>query len=374
MLSGDTVLATGRKGVFHGVLAELARHFDRIDVIGPRPAAPVTTRALFGNVFLHPNPRGRLAQIGHVLRTARALIEERPYAICTSHDYGLFLNGIAAARLARETGLPYLSEIHHVPGHPRAVDLRERLEVVLNRWYARFAARRAVAIRVVNRIEMPRLLASFGVPAAKVRVIPSLYLDTDAFRPDPSVAKDVDVVLCGRLVKNKRFDLALDAVARLKERGRPVRVLLIGDGPLKGALLGRAARRSIAAQIEHVPYLDTTADLARAYARARVLVCTSASEGGPRVTCEAMACEVPVVSTPVGVMPERIEHGVNGLLCDWDADDVADCIARVLDDPAAAAAMGARGRAAVLPFERRAMLANYADELKKLAAQARGAR
>ena len=44
MLSGDTVLATGREGVFFGVLEELSRHFGRIDVISPPAGGAVVTR------------------------------------------------------------------------------------------------------------------------------------------------------------------------------------------------------------------------------------------------------------------------------------------------------------------------------------------
>jgi glycosyltransferase involved in cell wall biosynthesis len=371
MLSGDTVLATGRQGVFFPVLEEMARHFDRIDVISPPPGGPITTRSLFGHVFLHPNPRGRLSQIGHILSTARTLLRERPYLLITSHDYGTFYNGIAAYRLKREFGVPYVSELHHVPGFPRPADLRERIEVPLNRIYARFAARHAVAIRVVNRVEMPTLLKRFGVPEDKIRVIPSLYLDVDVFTPQPPRVKDCDVLLVGRLVKNKRFDLVLDAVGRLRRAGRTVSIKLVGEGPLKAALFAQAERLGIRDQLRHVAFLPTANDLADAYRAARMLVCSSTSEGGPRVTCEAMACEIPVLSTPVGIMTELVNDGVEGRLFAWDVDALAEQIAWVLDHEAEAAAMARRGRAAVLPFERRAMIANYAHRLIELAAEAR---
>ncbi|MBL8767042.1 MAG: glycosyltransferase family 4 protein [Planctomycetes bacterium] len=371
MLSGDTVLATGRQGVFFPVLEEMARHFTRIDVISPPPGGAITTRSLFGNVHLHPNPRGRLRQLGHILTTARALLRERPYLLITSHDYGLFYNGIAAYRLHREFGVPYVSEIHHVPGFPRPADLRERLEVPLNRIYARFAAKHAVAIRVVNRVEMPTLLRSFGVPDAKIRVIPSLYLDVDVFTPTPARAKDCDVLLVGRLVKNKRFDLVLDAVGRLKRAGRDVRIKLVGEGPLKAELFEQATRLGLRDRLEHGAFLPTANDLADAYRGARMLVCSSTSEGGPRVTCEAMACAIPVISTPVGIMTELVHVGVEGRLFSWDVDELATHIAWVLDHESDARAMAERGRAAVLPFERKAMIANYATRLIELAAKAR---
>lgn len=366
MLSGDTQLATGRQGVFHGVLEEMARHFDRIDVISPPPAGPITTTTLFGRVHLHPSRRAKWQQLQHVLETGSRLLGERPYRIITSHDYGFFYNGMAAYQLHRRFKTPYLSEIHHVPGHPRPANLRERLDLPLNRVYARFAARHAVAIRVVNRTEMPALLRSFGVPVEKIQVIPSLYLDLERFRPQ-AVAKRFDLILCGRLVANKRFDLVIEALGQLKEEGRRLKVHLVGEGPLREELLSRAVVLGVADWIEHTRFLDTADDVARAYNEARMLVCSSTSEGGPRVTCEAMACATPVISTPVGIMPELVRSGSNGYLFDWQAAALAGHIARLLDDEALARRIGEAGREAVLPFERQRMIRNYAEQLLRLA-------
>lgn len=370
MLSGDTQLATGKRGVFFGVLEILARHFARIDIIAPRPDGPVTTRELFGNVFLHPGECSRAKQISHILTVAHALHRERSYAIATSHDYGFFYNGIAAYRLKKQYGLPYLSEIHHVPGHPLAASMRERLDKALARVYVPFAARHAAAIRVVNRVEMPKLLASWGIPANRVRVIPSLYLDHAVFRP-LSVPKRFDLIAVGRLVANKRFDLVIDALARVRAMGRVVSLLLVGSGPLEADLLARARRLGVAEWIRHERFLATPDDLARAYAESKVLICASTSEGGPRVTCEAMACETPVISTPVGLMAELIHDGTNGLLFRWDVDELASSIVALLDDDEKRADMGRRAREAVTPFERESMIGGYASALLELAASAK---
>src|SRR6185503_10592412 len=95
------------------------------------------------------------------------VIERDRPALIVSHDYGWFYNGLAAARLSRRSGVPYLSELHPVPGHPIAADTRERFDRAVARRYVRWARSRARAFRVVNQGEMVPLLESWGVPRAQ---------------------------------------------------------------------------------------------------------------------------------------------------------------------------------------------------------------
>lgn len=369
MLSGDRELATGRRGVFHGVLAEIASRFDHVDVITPAPRGPVRVLRPFENVRLHPCPGGRARRMRHILQTASEIRRERNVRLVASHDYGLFVHGRAAMRLRRLYGWPFVSEIHHVPGYPRPAGLAERLEFLLARWYVGRARDEAVAFRVVNRVEAPALLRRLGVPDDKIRVVPSLYLDLERFSFGAGEPL-YDVLMVGRLVPNKRFDLVLRAAALLLERGRPLRLRLIGEGPMERRWLGLAARLGLAGRLRHDRYLESVDDLVEAYRTARVLVCASTSEGGPRVTCEAMACGTPVVTTPVGLMPEIVEDGVSGFLFRWDPRDLARAIERILDDERLARSIAREARRRVEPFERSRTLTGYASFLRGLAEEA----
>ncbi|HJO07510.1 MAG TPA: glycosyltransferase family 4 protein, partial [Chloroflexota bacterium] len=114
-------------------------------------------------------------------------------------------------------------------------------------------------------------------------------------------------------------------------------------------------------------WVETPDDLADCYRRSRLLLCTSYSEGGPRVVLEAMACATPVVSTPVGVVPELIEDRLTGRLVDWEPADIATAILEVLGDPTAAARMARLAHEAVQPLDRRVTLDDYADAYVRLA-------
>jgi glycosyltransferase involved in cell wall biosynthesis len=360
LVSGDIALAQGRAGVFYETLRRLGPYWDRIDVLCPR-APGAAPRVVHGNVFVHPAPCHRALQVPWLQRAGGALLRERPYGLIVSHDYGVFYNGVASWLLSRRFGVPFVSEIHHVEGYPRAATFRERVYRGLAKAYIRWVRRRAVAIRTVNRHEVPELLRRLGVPEERILVLPSLYLDLDVFRPRPDEPKRYDVLFVGRLAANKGLPTILDAVDRVRRLRPGVRLGILGEGPLRPELDRRVAGLGHGANVEIVDRVATVSDVARVYARARMLVCASTAEGGPRVVVEAMACAVPVVSTPVGVVAELVRDGENGLLFRWDAGELAARIGLLLGDEALRLRLGEAGRQAVQGFEADAAIGRLAS-------------
>jgi glycosyltransferase involved in cell wall biosynthesis len=379
MVSGDRQVAIGEKGPFYSMQRAFSRYFERIDVLCPRPDAPVTVETIFDRVHFHPARCGRSKMAKYIVEKGRELVREHGAELIVSHDYGWFYNGVGSARLSRLTGVPYVSEIHHVPGHPVAANWRERFDKHVARRYVRWARDRAIKFRVVNTGEMPALLAAWGVPREQILVLPSLYIDLEVFAPlsrgsEPVFGSggsepvfDQDVVFVGRMVGNKGLDKIVDALARLARDGKPQRALFVGKGVLAGATRERARKRGLSELVRFVEWLESPRDLAEIYRRSRVCVCASTCEGGPRFTVEAMACGTPVVSTPVGVMSELLEKGDAGVLCGFDAESLAAALERVLSDETARAAMGERAHAGVQRFEYARTIRGYAEGLSALA-------
>lgn len=367
MLSGDRDVAAGRRGPFYYTLEGLSREFDRIDVLTPnvRQAQP---RTLHGGVHVHPSPGGRLWHARWLVRRARALAAERRYHLIVSHDYGIFSNGIAAARLSGRIGVPYVSEIHHVPAHPRRAQWWESAAKLGYRAYVRFAAPRARAIRVVNRDQVPELLRRWGVPAEKILVLPSAHVDREVFRPGDD-SRPYALGFVGRLVANKGLDYLVKLFASVAGDDPESRFLVVGDGPEANALQRRLSTAGIEDRVDRIAWVDGPDDLAALYRQMEALACTSRSEGGPRVCLEAMACGTPVFSTPVGVMPEIIDHGVNGWLLPWNAKAGGDLVAQVRRAHEALAGAGAAARRATEPFTRERILSAYARAYRDLAAE-----
>ena len=105
--------------------------------------------------------------------------------------------------------------------------------------------------------------------------------------------------------KVKRYEMALEIAARLKEHGLEMEVLAVDPN-------GET--------------LKTRAEMIDWYNSGRIFVCTSIMEGVPNTILEAAACGCSIVSTPVGIVPEFIKHGLNGYVVQPTVDAFVEAI------------------------------------------------
>lgn len=355
MISGDTALGQGREGAFYHMLSRFARYWERIDVICPRASGSVP-RVVFGNVHVHPSSNHKAMQYFYVLRAGHDLLSQHQHDLIVSHDYGFFYNGIAAARLSKQTRTPYVSEILHIEGYPRSTSLLHSLYRQLAMLYIRWAAPQAAAFRVMNRVEMPEVLRRLGVADAKILVLPAIYIDFDMFRPMPDQPKRYDVIFVGRLAANKGVLTIIDALSQIKD----ATLCIVGEGPLRAAIDQRIQTLGLGDRITIIDRANSTHEIACLYNQSQMLVCASTAEGGPRVTVEAMACGVPVISTPVGVMRELITDGENGLVFHWNETELAQKIRLLRENGALRARIAEVGRQSVQLLQADAVIEDYA--------------
>lgn len=179
----------------------------------------------------------------------------------------------------------------------------------------------------------------------------------------------VTVVAIGRLSPEKGFGILLDAMARLRDAGVPVRLRLVGDGPERAALTAAIARLSLGEHVTLVGELPPAA--VREELRGADIFCLpSFSEGLPVSIMEAMAAGVPVVATWIAGIPELAVDGVTALTVPpARADALADALQRLADDPALAGELAQAARARVEAQHDQASNGRaMADLLRRLAA------
>jgi glycosyltransferase involved in cell wall biosynthesis len=148
------------------------------------------------------------------------------------------------------------------------------------------------------------------------------------------------VTVVGTTCERKgQLDL-LRAAATLGRHGsRRLRIHVVGarPGPYLEALKAFARRERLGG----VMFVEETPRVLEYYRMTDVFVCTSHEESFPRIILEAMACELPIVSTNVHGIPEALTHDVNALLVEpGDVPALAAGVARLLDDSALAQRLG----------------------------------
>jgi hypothetical protein len=182
--------------------------------------------------------------------------------------------------------------------------------------------RRFMAIHVPSRI----LHAIFHELHPAVFYTPH-GVDTEVFRPRPAGPLSSPV---GELV----LGWAGSLTNHPGKRGVDDFILPALEG-LKGVTFRLAAREE---------KWRTQEEMVEFYQGLDALICASRTEGGPHPLLEASACQIPVISTRVGLAPELIEHGKNGLLIDRTVKAIRGAVMRLRDDQELRLQMGLRAR------------------------------
>ena len=270
----------------------------------------------------------------------------------------------------------------------------------------RFLYNRADRIVTVSRDLMPELVG-MGVDPARLETINNGFdfaaIEAAAAAPlDPADAAlfgDMPVLITvGRLASQKNHARLLAAFAALRAT-RPARLVLVGDGELRGALVAQARALGLgvwdraagdgspaAPDVVFTGARDNVFNLVRA---ADLFVLSSDFEGFPLALCEAMASGCAVVSADCPTGPREIispdsalpatgitrpEHGPYGVLLPLvdgpaGAQCWAEAIARLLDDPAERARLQRAGRDRIGGLSNDRTMAKWVDLIDRLCAQ-----
>lgn len=184
-------------------------------------------------------------------------------------------------------------------------------------------------------------------PQAKVRVIPN-PINVPTLQTNHSQTRSPHKLLfLGRLGKRKGVYDLLQAAATLVSHHPQLRLLLGGDGELD-AVRAQAEALGIGGHVELLGWVSG-ADKSRLLNEAAIYVLPSYNEGLPMSVLEAMAYGLPIVSTPIGGIPDAVRDGKEGyLVAPGDVEALADRLDRLLTDVALRAHMGEAAHARAL--------------------------
>jgi len=289
----------------------------------------------------------RLKVMGsYMMAQARATINEgRAFRAHLVHAHWAIPTGPAAVLAARRLGLPCVITMH---GGDVYVNPAQGYDFP-TRWYVRpflrWTLRNADGLTAITEDCRQHALRA-GAPAEKIHLVLN-GADLRRFSPDHSEERPYGqrmIFACRQLFPRKGIRFLIRAAAELKRRFPDLKLVLAGDGFERPDLEQLAAGLGIGADTVFLGWVPN-AELPRYYRAAAVSVIPSLEEGFGIPAAEAMGCEIPVVASDAGGLPEVVEHEVTGLIVPRGDDHaLAEAISRLLVDEALRRRMGQAGR------------------------------
>jgi glycosyltransferase involved in cell wall biosynthesis len=245
-----------------------------------------------------------------VLPQLQAVVDDFQPDIIHSHDYKA---SFFATRLCRANEILRIATSHGWTGHKWR---EKRLLYPADK----LMLRRFPAVIAVSG-EIRDTLLRWGAHPDRVAVVLN-GVDADHYRADESIRCRMrerfgfgpdHIVLgaVGRAEHQKRFDLLIEAFARLRPQHPEFRLVIAGDGSLLESLRADVKHKGLQDSCSVVGHCPDMIDTYQAF---DMLVQSSDYEGTPTVVVEAMALRIPVVATDAGGTGQLIEDGRHGLL------------------------------------------------------------
>ena len=269
------------------------------------------------------------------LRLAGYLSNERPSALLSTRERA-GRQALYARRLAR-SAVRILVRV----GTHNSVSLQQRnlVQRFLRRRALAFTYRRVDGIIAVSRGVAADLAAASGLPPERIVTLNNPTVPEDV-RERAAVAvahpwlqpgAPPVIMALGRLARVKDYPTLLQAFARLRATA-PLRLMILGDGNQRGAILDLASHLGVAADVALPGFVANPYSY---LSKATLFVLCSRREGSPNALIEALAVGTPVVATDCPSGPgEILDHGrIGRLVSVGDVEGLAGAMKATLDRP-----------------------------------------
>jgi len=335
----------------------------RVEVVALEPDGPLAVELDNAGVTLHACPRRWRWDLAPARGIARLARDGRFDVLHTS----LFLPNFYG-RLAR---------LRHRP--PVVISsLRSTGIEGLPRYVAEVLLAPLCDLIIANSDAGRRDLVSRGVARRRIVVVRN-GLDLGRFAALPALdgsPREAPLIgMVAQMEPRKDHEGLVTAFAEVRRRHAGARLVLVGDGSLRPAIMARIRALGLVENVDLTGTIDRTEAI---YGSLDVYVQASASqEGTSNSIVEAMASARPVVATDIGGNAETLLHGITGLVVPArDPDSLARAVSALLDEPARARTIGLAARERALgQFARPRMVAEtvrvYEEALRAAALRGR---
>lgn len=331
--------------------------------------SPITYLALFVDLIRQPYPKSfwfffsrRMVIFVKAVALAYAL---RNTSVQLLHTHFAWLSGAASRVISKLLGIPFTVTVH-------AYDIYDSNDLLC------LTARSASQIIAISEYNKKMVLEMCpGVSKDLIAVI-HCGINVELFAPpDRSNHKGaLSILSVGSLIPKKGHDYLISACQQLQAKGIDFRCMIIGGGPREEALkqLVRDCdledRVVLAGTRRREEVLDAyqCSDL---FILASVVAKSGDRDGIPVVIMEAMAMNLPVISTKVSGIPELVRHEQTGwLVPERDAAAIADAVARLADDEVLRTRLGRNGRTLIeQAFEIKGNVSQLRDVFRQVVEQ-----
>ena len=288
------------------------------------------------NIKLHIIKRNFRNDPVSILRLASLLRKNRPDIVRTYNWGGM--DGVIAARLSGIRAI-----VHSEHGFDiEEIYKKKRRRILLRRAFLR----QCIRVIAVSHVLKTWLINDVKIPEDKVVFIPNGY-DTKLFFPGKDRdkrrdlgIKDGEIVIAtvGALKKLKNQRCLIGAFAGLSKAYHNLRLMLVGEGPLRADLENFATGEGIR---EKVIFTGEVAQTASLYRTMDIFVLPSLCENAPNVLLEAMASGLPIVASDVGDVRHMLEAGKGGIIVKpGDLQEIEEGIKYFLENPSQAQEKG----------------------------------
>ncbi len=250
----------------------------------------------------------KVIQLVKLFFKARHIIKQEKIDVITSQD--TYYIGILAVILGRilKTGVEV--QVHGL----------EKFNII-RKEIADFVLKNADSIRVVGRDLKKYLTSYFDLPIKKFIISP-IFIDWEAirykefdYRIKQAKQDHFIFLVVARLVQVKNVEGVIRAFYHVHKNHDKSQLIVVGDGPLMPKLMSLARELGLE---EYVVFIGWSESVIEYYRGSDCGIFFSRSEGYGISLVEALACQLPVISTKVGIAPDVIKDGKNGLFVDID--------------------------------------------------------